>query len=58
MADTNEKNRAGDLRPDPKTDVDNLRDEEFEMPDPEQVEKDREQAERLYREEERRDPAA
>jgi hypothetical protein len=58
MADTNPKNRAGDLRPDPKTDVDNLRDPEFEIPDPEQVEKDREEAERLYNEQKRRDPAA
>jgi len=58
MADTNPKNRAGDLRPDPKIDVDNLRDPEFEIPDPEQVEKDREEAERLYNEQKRRDPAA
>ncbi len=58
MADTNPKNRAGDLRPDPKNDVDNLRDPEFEIPDPEQVEKDREEAERLYNEQKRRDPAA
>ena len=35
-------------------------DPEFEMPDPEQVERDREQAERLYREQEskKRKPAA
>ena len=33
-------------------------DPEFEMPDPEQVERDREQAERLYRDEQKRKPAA
>jgi hypothetical protein len=58
MADTDPKNRAGDLRPDPETDIDNPRDPELEVPDPEQVEEDREEAERLYREEQRRDPAA
>lgn len=38
--------------------AESTRDPEFEMPDPEQVERDREQAERMYREEQRRKPAA
>lgn len=58
MAETNEKNRGEDMRPDPKTDLENTRDPEFEIPDPEQVEEDREEAERLYNEGKRRDPAA
>ena len=33
-------------------------DPEFEMPDPEQVERDIEQAERLYREQDKNKPAA
>lgn len=46
MAEDPKKNREG-------------YDPEFEMPDPEQVEEDREQAEEIYGEEnEKRDPAA
>jgi hypothetical protein len=59
MAETDPKNRAGDLSPDPDTDIKNVRDEEFEIPDPEQVERDRKKAEEFYdNEEKRRDPAA
>lgn len=39
MANANPKKQLGDLRPDPKTDIDDQRDPEFEIPDPAQVEK-------------------
>ena len=59
MADTDPKKQAGDLSPDPDTDINNVRDEEFEIPDPEQVERDRKNAEEFYnKDEKRRDPAA
>ena len=59
MADTDPKNRAGDLSPDPDTDINNVRDEELVIPDPEQVEEDRKKSEEFYNnEEKRRDPAA
>ena len=59
MADIDPKNQTGDLSPDPDTDINNVRDEEFEIPDPEQVERDRKNAEEFYnKDEKRRDPAA
>ena len=38
--------------------AESTRDPEFEIPDPEQVERDREQAERLYGEQVKKKPAA
>ena len=43
------KNKVEPIRRDPAQ-VNNTRDPEFEIPDPEQVEADIEEAERLYRE--------
>ncbi|MDT8070876.1 MAG: hypothetical protein ROO76_22160 [Terriglobia bacterium] len=51
-----EKNRTGDLRPNRKDDIKD-RDPEFEVPDPEQVEEDREEAERIYNDQPKK-PAA
>ena len=59
MADTEPMNQTGDLSPDPDTDVNNVRDEEFVIPDPEQVERDRKKAEEFYdQDKKRQDPAA
>lgn len=38
--------------------AESTRDPEFEMPDEEEVERDRERAERLYREDQKKKPAA
>jgi len=58
MAELDPKNRAGDLRPEPKDEDDDIRDPEFEIPDPEQVEEDREEAERIYNDIPKKKPAA
>ena len=59
MSDIDPKSRTGDLSPDPDTDVNNVRDEEFVIPDPEQVERDRKKAEEFYdQDKKRQDPAA
>ncbi len=52
--DRNEKKNLRE-RPDPH---DSTHDPEFEMPDPEQVERDIQKAERLYRDQEKKKPAA
>ncbi len=57
MADLNPNSQADDLE-DPDTDRNNVRDEEFEIPDPEQVERDRKRAEEEYGEGQRKNPAA
>jgi len=56
MTDRDPKNHTGDVRPDPH-DHDML-DPEFEIPDPEQVEEDREEAERIYNDQRKKNPAA
>ncbi len=58
MSEPRPKNRVDDLRPDPKDDADDFRDPEFDIPDPEQVEEDREEAERIYNDQPRKKPAA
>ncbi len=57
MADLNPNSRADDLE-DPDTDRNDVRDEEFEIPDPEQVERDRKRAEEEYGEGQQKNPAA
>jgi hypothetical protein len=46
-----------DLRPNRSEDIED-RDPEFEVPDPEQVEEDREEAERIYNDQGKNKPAA
>jgi hypothetical protein len=56
MAKRDPKNRTGDIRPDPIDE--DTRDPEFYIPDPEQVEEDREEAERIYNDHPKKKPAA